>query len=682
MTLLIYIIKTIFISGGLLGYYLLCLRNRPIHSFNRIFLLSIPVISLIIPALRFNLPAFWNHAGPASPIHLLGVARGTLEEAVTVYASRKKGLTLTWQSLALFISVFISLVLMIRLINSIRYIRNLRNQNPSLPLPAATLYFVSEKGTPFSFFKSIFWGKEMELNNPEGRQILRHELFHVTQKHSLDILLIEICSIIMWFNPFLYIIRSELKIIHEYAADSHATINADEFSYAQLLLTHISGNAVSIVHPFFKNQLKRRIAMITKNNKNKKSLLGRILILPLLLIFIALFSFKPNSNTLKPGSILSVISPASIRVIIDPGHGGDQAGTIFNGISEKNINLDIAKKIQVLSKEYHVEVIMTRETDEDMAGNNLKASLNYRTELAANKNADLFISIHVNGTPEPGPQNNRSGFEIYVPAEDNKFHTGSVKLASSISELIKPDYSIAPELFVKEHSIHVLDNATVPAIMIECGYITNESDLNFILNPKNQEKIARDILEGIQKYVSSQVPAVKDESSDTTSYLKFGKMDLSEVVSFHMNSENKSTTLSLKDGKHIVLNWTKETVEEYGSPFFPNYISRDSTAPLRKVEVEAEYPGGFQQWAKYLSKTLKYPDEAIANEVQGTVMVEFVVNEDGSLTEIHAVSGPSRLRSESVRVIRESGKWTPAKDKGVIVASYHKQPIVYKLETK
>jgi protein TonB len=110
--------------------------------------------------------------------------------------------------------------------------------------------------------------------------------------------------------------------------------------------------------------------------------------------------------------------------------------------------------------------------------------------------------------------------------------------------------------------------------------------------------------------------------------------------------------------------------------------AHDSSSPLRKVEVAAEYPGGAQGWIKYLSKTLKYPDEAVNNEVQGTVIVEFVVNEDGSLSDIHAISGPGRLRAESVRVITESGKWVPAKDHGVIVASYHKQPINYKLETK
>ncbi len=62
----------------------------------------------------------------------------------------------------------------------------------------------------------------MDLNSPAGKQILRHELFHVKQKHSLDILLLEIFSILLWFNPFCHFIRQELKAIHEYSADAYA----------------------------------------------------------------------------------------------------------------------------------------------------------------------------------------------------------------------------------------------------------------------------------------------------------------------------------------------------------------------------------------------------------------------------------------------------------------------------
>jgi N-acetylmuramoyl-L-alanine amidase len=666
MNILIYIIKTIFISGALLSYYWLFLRNRPFHGFNRFFLMSIPLLSIVIPALHINPSVLWNGSGTGSPIRLLGVARGTWEETVTIYGSHKKGMVFTWTSVAVWISIIISICLLSGFIKSLRFLHGLKKQNPFLRLPEATLYFVSEKGTPFSFFRSIFWGRDLELNSEEGKQILRHELFHVSQQHSLDILLMELCTILMWFNPFLHIIRFELKAIHEYSADAFVIADTDEYAYAKLLLLNISGASVSLVHPFFKNQIKRRIAMITKTNKNKKALLGRFMILPLLLIFICLFSFKLQNNrsALSPATL----SPAILRVVIDPGHGGVFNGTTFNGIYEKNINLSIAKKIQLLSKDYHVEVIMTREKDEDIAGNNLDASLKYRSALASSKNADLFISIHVNGTGKPGPQDQYSGFEIYVPASVNKFHTGSMLLGSSITEYIKPDYAIASELKERVHGIQVLDKATVPAILIECGYIDNKSDLFWLQDEKNQEKIARDILEGIQKYsqhATADAGAPHENITVTNNLSVTNNLDVNEnntLTDNHAISENTVDEKNLQLNQELQVN------------------AHDSSSPSRKVEVEAEFPGGSNAWVQYLIKKSVYPPAAEKSEIQGDVQVEFVVNTNGKVSGVRAISGPEVFRAESVRLIKESGKWIPAMDKGRKVASYKIQPINYRLQ--
>ncbi|HEY2347559.1 MAG TPA: M56 family metallopeptidase, partial [Puia sp.] len=292
MIQLIYLLKTVLISGLLFSYFWIFLRNRPFHHFNRLFLISIPVLSFLLPALHFNLPGFWSRSASESPIHLLGVAQGGLEEAVTIYAKRNIGYHISWYRIPLWISVFTSAILFVRFLRTIRYLRNLRRDKLTLALPDATVYFVSEKGTPFSFLKSIFWGEEMDINNHEGHQILRHELFHVRNNHSLDILGMELISILCWFNPFFYLIGRELKLIHEYAADAYALAEADEYEYAGLLLTKIAGHSFPLTNPFFKNQIKKRIAMITKSAKNRYSLLSRFMILPVLALLICLFSFK------------------------------------------------------------------------------------------------------------------------------------------------------------------------------------------------------------------------------------------------------------------------------------------------------------------------------------------------------------------------------------------------------
>lgn len=103
-----------------------------------------------------------------------------------------------------------------------------------------------------------------------------------------------------------------------------------------------------------------------------------------------------------------------------------------------------------------------------------------------------------------------------------------------------------------------------------------------------------------------------------------------------------------------------------------------------KVEIEASFPGGGPAWARFLNRNLHYPDGAIAANIQGTVVVQFIVDKDGSVSEIKALEGPEEggLREEAIRVIKKSGKWTPAIQNGRQVKCYKKQPISFKLETE
>ena len=110
--------------------------------------------------------------------------------------------------------------------------------------------------------------------------------------------------------------------------------------------------------------------------------------------------------------------------------------------------------------------------------------------------------------------------------------------------------------------------------------------------------------------------------------------------------------------------------------------NEDYDKTFTKVEIESEYPGGAGAWQRYLSKSLHYPDEAVNNEIQGDVVVQFIVDKEGNVSEVEAISGPNELRDEAVRVIKKSGKWTPAVQNGRQVKSYKKQPIKFRLEAQ
>jgi len=116
----------------------------------------------------------------------------------------------------------------------------------------------------------------------------------------------------------------------------------------------------------------------------------------------------------------------------------------------------------------------------------------------------------------------------------------------------------------------------------------------------------------------------------------------------------------------------------------PKKDETDYDQTFTKVEIESDYPGGQGAWARYLNKTMRYPEQAVEQEIQGTVIVQFIVDKEGNVSDVEAISGPTAggLRDEAVRVIKKSGKWTPAIQNGRQVKSYKKQPVTFRLQSE
>lgn len=96
---------------------------------------------------------------------------------------------------------------------------------------------------------------------------------------------------------------------------------------------------------------------------------------------------------------------------------------------------------------------------------------------------------------------------------------------------------------------------------------------------------------------------------------------------------------------------------------------------------EAEYPGGIVAWRRFLNRNLRFPEDSSSNGLQGTVVVKFIIDEEGNVTNVEAVSGSKVLGEEAVRVIKKSGKWTPGRQlsNGRHIKSYKRQPIMFHL---
>jgi len=624
MNIILFLSKTIFVSGVLYCYYWFFLRNKKFHQYNRFFLLSIPLLALCIPLMNIPLTGFLT-TDTGTGIKLLRAVSVTgWEEAVVITAHKSSlHLAFSWQNIAFALYVLIVIILLFSLLCSILYVIKLSRKYDYEKISKIKFYPTPEPGTPFSFLNNIFWNDKIDMNSKKGNQILRHELYHVEQKHTSDVLFMELLCAVSWFNPFFHLIKKELKAVHEFLADQYAASATNSHDYAELLVWEsVTIHTLNISNPFFNSQIKRRITMITQSKNARFGYIRRVMALPLLFILFCAFGVKLN----HPIASLAFFKNKPFTIVVDAGHGGIDAGTISStGILEKDIALSISKKLQQLSKDYNVNVVMTRETD-ILPGNasTIKEGLVNRVNIAEKNKADLFISIHVDAAMNNGIDN---GFSIYL-INNNRYYQKSMLLGSALAEEIKKTHMIFPDLKQRQKGITVLQSSPMPAVLVECGYITNKDDLAFITNEENQEKIARNILEGVVKY---------SNATPITATIQENKIQ---------------DTLPVNTGK-----------------------------VFRKVEVEADYPGGANAWVNYLNKNVKYPQEAINKEIQGTVLARFIVNLDGTLSDLKIIKSPGKILSEeTIRVIKNSGNWIPATNKGQRVKAYKIQPVVYKLE--
>ena len=181
-------------------------------------------------------------------------------------------------------------------------------------------------------------------------------------------------------------------------------------------------------------------------------------------------------------------------IMIDAGHGGYDVGSISNFDDyEKDINLDIALLVGKQLKSYGYNVVYTRTSDSVSWPSDNKKDLQARCNLAQKKNADLFISIHLNSS-----EYDASGYEIYCDFNNKT----TVKLSKSIlTQLDQLDYSTNRGLLdTNETPLYVVTNNKVDAILIEAGFISDDSDLYYLKNYTNN--IAKAIAKGIKKSLS------------------------------------------------------------------------------------------------------------------------------------------------------------------------------------
>ena len=172
-------------------------------------------------------------------------------------------------------------------------------------------------------------------------------------------------------------------------------------------------------------------------------------------------------------------------VILDAGHGGNDGGTYYNDVIEKDINLAVTLCLKNILEQKDVEVILTRSTDEYFG-------LDERVMMANQTSADLFVSIHCNYYED---STSVRGIDCYyVPGcKDGKLCAEKIVNSLKAADIYKVRGAKAEEFYVTEHT-------TMTALLVEVGFLSNATDRNNLMNAEYQENIALDMSKGILAY--------------------------------------------------------------------------------------------------------------------------------------------------------------------------------------
>ena len=257
--------------------YDLFLRKETFFQWNRVYLLFTFIISLVLPwveidALQIALSTEGEYViwGLQEIVLTNEQLKVTFEEQATIYE---------W--------VFLTGVLVMALCFAYKLyrIQNLLSKGKSIRYSNFTKVVMENSTASFSFFRLMFLGDG--ISKEKEQHILAHELVHIQQWHSLDLLFFELTRIVFWFNPMVYQFQNRITELHEFIADSYASTGKQSEQYQLLLSEVFQTEGINFTNQFFKKSLiTKRIVMLTKERSRQIRLLRYLLPLALFILMV------------------------------------------------------------------------------------------------------------------------------------------------------------------------------------------------------------------------------------------------------------------------------------------------------------------------------------------------------------------------------------------------------------
>lgn len=262
------------------------------HRFNRWYLLVSLAFSLAMPLVHFSINEASTPLLQQNYFVLIDNYPFTTGSTQGTIAEGPRGVDVATGLLGIYLVTVI--VLLTRFCRNLYSLLAVARTRPNVPFQKATLVLLKDRTASYSFLHYIFVNEEDHLSGCIEPEIMTHELAHVRQRHSLDMLLIELLQVAMWFNPLLIIYKRCIQLNHEFLADDEVARMHRNVKAYQFLLLEKSGlnNQPQFTSSFNYHVTKRRLIMLTHTSHPFRTAVKKIALLPVLALMVVLFSSR------------------------------------------------------------------------------------------------------------------------------------------------------------------------------------------------------------------------------------------------------------------------------------------------------------------------------------------------------------------------------------------------------
>lgn len=718
-SVLTYLLKSTIAFTALYGLYLMLFRRNQQLIISRFYLIFTIVFASLFPFIKF--------------ISYKTIEIPAIEKAIPEVANAGQNLTANelaisfWNydnisNIAVYMYLMVSSLILVRLLYMlIRFSVNLLKHSKVERLYGQKVVISEYWDQTFSFFGIIVLPKG-DFQLKESQLLVMHELAHVKQLHSLDLLLAELFQTIHWFNPLAHYIKKEMREIHEFQADySVVSDGVSKHAYQQLLLNYLANSVTPrVANSFSAKLLKKRFAMMTTNKTPKSVLIKYTLAIPVIAVLIGLMSFQTEIQYVEKQAPTEFSEKTKNTINNKVNPKSTKSKTTANALQEKDPYETMTTRLKEYAKNY--TVLKLFQIDSKNVQNELPIILKegcvYRLYLVGEQKDKIMKQfLAITKETEKGSSElislDISSHNGYSSTKFTCTETGVYKL--KVMNNSAEDKFIIGLYFQEMVEIDKNEKATTPIIKYETDNATSQKDTSkyatkaFVV-VEEMPKFNNRGPEAAREYIAQNLKypkAAKDKGIQGNVYINFvvesnGKVSNVKVVkSVDPMLDAEATkviegmpawTPGKQRGKNVDVQFTLPVVfslSEKQQNYETEQVVLTSTKdkkyePFFVVEQMPKFNNQDVEAAReYMAKNVKYPETAAKQGIQGKVFISFVVEEDGSVSAVKIEQGVNPvLDMEAIRAAESMPKWTPGYQRGKAVRVKITLPVNFTLENK